>query len=432
MAILLTRNGMITALVLVFLVGYLLITLEEVIHLNKTAVALFLGVVCWIFYTLTLPDPGPAGAALAEHLNQIAQIVFFLMGAMTIVELIDAHQGFDSVTNLVRTRQVRKLVWIISLLTFFLSSLLDNLTASIVMVTVSRHLVSSRALRLEIAGFIIIAANAGGAWSPLGDVTTTMLWIGGQLTALNVIQSLVLPSLVALGIPLLVWSIRPRGKLDALPTAKRTKATDSTPFQRTTMLTVGVFMFVLVPVLKQLTHLPPFMGMLLALSVVWVTSEVLNYRKDDEARHRSSAAYALSKIDTSSLLFFVGILLAVGALEAAHILTGVAGWLNDTVGNMDLTVLLIGTASAIVDNVPLVAATMGMYDLQQFPTDDRMWEFLAYCAGTGGSLLVIGSAAGVAVMGMERITFFGYLRKTGWLALLGYVAGAGCYLSLNA
>lgn len=423
---------MLTALPIVFVIGYLLITLEEVVHLNKTATALFLGVVCWILYALSAGDASGVSAALADHLNQIAQIVFFLLGAMAIVELIDAHQGFQAVTHAVKTRQVRQLVWTVSLLTFFLSAILDNLTASIVMVTVCRHLVINRPLRQMIAGFIIIAANAGGAWSPLGDVTTTMLWIGGQLTAVNVIQSLIIPSLVALLVPLGIWSLRPRGKLENKPAPALATTRDSTAFQRNTMLVVGIAMFVMVPVLKQLTQLPPFMGMLLALSVVWVTSELLNHRKDEEERKRSSAAYALRKIDTSSLLFFVGILLAVGALEATHMLSGVAVWLNETVGNMDVTVLLIGTASAVVDNVPLVAAAMGMYDLQLFPANHRLWELLAFCAGTGGSLLVIGSAAGVAVMGMERLTFFGYIRQTGWLALLGYGAGALSYLALNA
>lgn len=430
MAILLVSIAMLIALPILFLVGYLLITLEDVVRLNKTATALLLGVVCWILYALSATDARIVTQSLAEHLNQIAQIVFFLLGAMVIVELIDAHQGFQAVTDLIRTRRIQRLVWTVCLLTFFLSAILDNLTTSIVMVTVTRHLIAHRTLRQEVAGFIIVAANAGGAWSPLGDVTTTMLWIGGQLTATNVIKSLFAPSLVALLIPLSIWSLWPRGKLSPPPMPSRSQTRKSTAVARNTMLIVGVLMFMLVPVLKQLTGLPPFMGMLLALSVVWILSELLNYHKDEAERERSSAAYALSKIDTSSLLFFVGILLAVGALEATHILAGVAIWLNDTVGSLDLTVLLIGTASAVVDNVPLVAATMGMYDIRTFPADHRLWEFLAYCVGTGGSLLVIGSAAGVAVMGMERLTFFGYVRRTGWLALLGYIAGALTYLTL--
>jgi Na+/H+ antiporter NhaD/arsenite permease-like protein len=374
------------------------------------------------------------GHQLGEHLTGIAEILFFLLGAMTVVELIDAHDGFTLITDRIASRNTRVLLWVICGLTFFLSALLDNLTSAIVMVSVARKLVRNAEQRRVIAGMIIVAANAGGAWSPIGDVTTTMLWIGGQVTTSNIIRELLLPSSVALLVPLAILTLRYKPETQvATSTAKqgisRPYVTRAARSERRTMLAIGLGGMVFVPIFKTLTHLPPYMGMMLVLGCIWVASEVLHSDKDEAERHKFTAAYALSRIDAPSILFFLGILLAVGALEATGVLRGLAESLNRSVGNLDVIVLLIGLVSAVVDNVPIVAAAMGMYDLQTYPADAKLWEFLAYCAGTGGSLLLIGSAAGVAVMGMERLAFGWYLRTISWLALIGYVAGALVYLA---
>lgn len=428
---------MITTLVALFLAGYALITLEHPIRINKTATALITGVLCWTVYTLALPDAEPALEALGHHLAEIAQILFFLLGAMTIVELIDIHGGFTIITDRIATRNPRTLLWLICLLTFVLSALLDNLASALVMVSVTRNLIRQPEQRKLIAGMIIIAANAGGAWSPIGDVTTTMLWIGGQVTTVNIISQLFLPSLVCLLVPLTVLSFT----LPATQPPARASVTryPSRPYvdalarrDRRIMFAAGLAAIVMVPIFKSVTHLPPYMAMLLALGAVWVVSELVHADKDEQDRERFSVAHALSKVDVPSILFFLGILLAVGCLEAAGILEQVARSLNESVGNLDVIVGVIGIASAIVDNVPIVAAAMGMYDLGAYPADHKLWEFLAYCAGTGGSLLVIGSAAGVAVMGMEKLAFGWYLRRISGLALLGYVAGGLTYLAIHA
>lgn len=425
---------MIPALISVFAVGYLLIALEESIRLNKTASALLTGVLCWTIYAVFgHHDPDSVVGELSHHLASVAEILFFLLAAMTVVELIDAHDGFSLLTNRITTTSARTLLWIVSLLSFFLSAVLDNLTTSIVMVSLLRKLIRDEEQRKFYAGIVIIAANSGGAWSPLGDVTTTMLWIGGQITAANIMKELFLPSLVSLLVPLgfLTWKLR--GSLEKPPRPARAAGTvPVSAFESNVMLGLGVLMLLFVPVFKTLTHLPPFMGMLLALGVMWVASEILHSGKDDEDKQPFTAAHALSKIDAPSILFFLGILVAIGALEATGLLRGLATWLDQTVGNQDLIVVLIGIASAVIDNVPLVAAAMGMYPLEQFPPDAKIWEFLAYCAGTGGSLLIIGSAAGVAVMGMEKIDFIWYLRRISLLALLGYLAGVLAYLVIFA
>ena len=418
---------MITALVSVFIIGYLLITLEHTVRLNKTATALLTGVVCWSIYAMGSVDNHLVVEELSHHLAGIAEIAFFLLGAMTIVELIDAHQGFGVITERIHTKDTRLLLWIISLLAFFLSAVLDNLTTAIVMVSLLRKIIRDDEMRRFFAGIVIIAANAGGAWSPLGDVTTTMLWIGGQISAVNIMKMLFIPALVSLIIPLLYLSFRLKGSIQA-PKANKRGSEDVSALERNIMFAVGLGMLLFVPIFKTLTHLPPYMGILLALGVVWVVSEILHSHKDEEDRKPFTAGYALSKIDTSSILFFMGILLAIGVLEVTHTLSNLAGWMNDTIGNLDAIVFIIGIASAVIDNVPLVAASMGMYDLATYPQDHRIWEFLAYCAGTGGSMLIIGSAAGVAVMGMERISFFWYLKRISLLALLGYVAGAVVFL----
>jgi len=421
---------MITSIILVFILGYFLITVEHTIHLNKTASALLTGVICWAIFALNTPDSHEVVESLSHHLSSIAEISFFLLGAMTIVELIDAHQGFGLITDRIKTKDTRALLWIVSLLTFFLSAVLDNLTTAIVMVSLLRKIIKDKEMRHFFAGIVIIAANAGGAWSPLGDVTTTMLWIGGQVSAPNVIKTLILPSLMTMIVPLIYLSFRLKGTIEPPKATKASLVSRLPEFEKNAMFFVGVGMLLFVPVFKTITHLPPYMGILLALGVVWAVSEILHHKKDDEDRKPFTASHALSKIDTSSILFFTGILLAIGALEVTHTLSDLASWMNDSIGNLDAIVFIIGIASAVIDNVPLVAASMGMYDLATYPQDHRLWEFMAYCAGTGGSMLIIGSAAGVAVMGMENISFFWYLKRISFLALLGYCAGALMFLAM--
>lgn len=427
---------MIILLVSVFVTGYILITLEHPLKLNKTASALMTGILCWTLYSMSQPgEVEHVVEELSHHLAEIAQIVFFLLGAMTIVELIDAHDGFTLITDRIASRNTRVLLWIISLLTFFLSALLDNLTTAIVMASVARKLIRNAEQRRIIAGMIIVSANAGGAWSPIGDVTTTMLWIGGQVTTANIISSLLLPSLVCMLVPLVILTVRFRADQEAfVATAShgisRPYVTPERRRERRIMLAAGISGMLFVPIFKTVTHLPPFTGMMLSLGAIWALSERLHSKKDEEDRKRFTAAYALSKIDAPSILFFLGILLAVGALQSSGLLQTMARGLNDAIGDLDVIVLLIGVVSAIIDNVPIVAAAMGMYDLQTYPPDSKLWEFLAYCAGTGGSLLVIGSAAGVAIMGSERLNFGWYLKKISWLALIGYLAGAGVFLLL--
>lgn len=429
---------MLITLLSVFLVGYLLITLENLIGINKTATALITGVLCWTIYALSSPDQHLVGTELGHHLVSIAEILFFLLGAMTIVELIDAHEGFTLITDRIASRNTRTLLWITCGLSFFLSALLDNLTTAIVMVSVLRKLVRDPAQRRLMAGMTIVACNAGGVWSPIGDITTTMLWIGGQITSLNIIKTLFLPSLVAVLVPLLLVTFRyPAGSTAFVPSpdeegVSRPYVTKVARRDRRLMLAIGLGGMLFVPIFKTLTGLPPYMGMMLVLGTIWVASELIHKDKDEAEREPLTPAYALQNIDTPSVLFFLGILLAVGSLEASGGLRLMATYLNQTVGNLNVIVLLIGLVSAVVDNVPIVAATMGMYDLTTYPADHRLWQFLAYCSGTGGSLLLIGSAAGVAVMGMEKLGFGWYLRHISWLALLGYLAGAATYLGLMA
>jgi NhaD family Na+/H+ antiporter len=417
--------------IIIFVLGYLAIAFEHPIKINKTASAILTGVLCWTVYILFSADKAPVVAELSHHLGSIAEILFFLLAAMTIVELVDAHQGFRLVTDRITTTDSRTLLWVLSLITFFLSALLDNLTTSIVMVSLLRKLVKDTEQRKFYAGMVIIAANAGGAWSPIGDVTTTMLWIGGQISAVTIMKSLLIPSLVSLVVPLLFLSFKMKGPLvgtdNSLPVAVENNENIT---GGNVMLGFGLGVLLFVPIFKTITHLPPYMGMLLGLSIVWVVSEIIHSDKDVEDRKPFTVAHALSKVDTSSILFFLGILIAIGCLEATHLLHDLALYMDKTIGNLDVIVVAIGVASAIIDNVPLVAATMGMYDLNTFPTDSKLWVFLAYCAGTGGSILIIGSAAGVAVMGMEKIDFVWYLKKISLLALMGYFGGVICYLLL--
>lgn len=413
---------------IIFIIGYAAIAFEHPIKINKTASALLVGTICWTVYAMSGTESHAIQEKLSHHLSSIAEILFFLLGAMTIVELIDAHQGFKIITDQISSKKSVTLLWTIGLLAFFLSSVLDNLTTAIVMVSLLRKIVSDTDQRKFFAGIVIIAANAGGAWSPIGDVTTTMLWIGGQITPLHIMRSLFIPSLVSLVIPLIYLSFKMSGQVIENQVMEEKYIIDTTAKERNTMFFVGLGTLLFVPIFKTVTHLPPYMGMMLGLGIVWVVGEILHSKKDEEDRQAFTASHALSKIDSSSILFFLGILLAIGCLESTGLLQSLAMSMNDTIGNQDLIILLIGLASAIVDNVPLVAATMGMYELSSFPTDHKMWDFLAYCAGTGGSILIIGSAAGVAVMGMEKIDFIWYLKRISLLALLGYFVGAGIYL----
>jgi Na+/H+ antiporter NhaD/arsenite permease-like protein len=356
--------------------------------------------------------------------------VFFLMGAMTIVEVVDAHNGFEVITSRIKTARLSTLMWMVGFVTFFLSSILDNLTTTIVMVSLMKKLLDKRDDRLFFAGIIVIAANAGGAWTPIGDVTTTMLWIGGQITALEIMKGLFIPSMINLLVPLTVTSF----VLGARPVISPQRSTEDEPFEtsaleRNLMFFLGMAVLVLVPVFKTLTQLPPFLGVLFGLGIVWLVGDLVHRQEEDLRKQRLTLAHALTRIDMSSVVFFIGILLSVAVLEHTHILSSIATWLEQTVGRQDFIVMIIGLVSAIVDNVPLVAASMGMYSLQQHPTDSFLWEFMAYCAGTGGSILIIGSAAGVAAMGLEKIDFLWYARKISRLALLGYIAGAIAYIA---
>lgn len=420
---------MLTALVIVFVLAYAAIALEHPLKVNKSASALIGAGLLWTIYALASGDSRLVSENLSESLMGTAQIVFFLMGAMTIVEVVDAHNGFEVITSRIKTTKLSTLMWMVGFVAFFLSAMLDNLTTTIVMVSLMKKLLAKREDRLFFAGIIVIAANAGGAWTPIGDVTTTMLWIGGQITALNIMKELFIPSLINLLVPLAVTAFMLKGK----PVVSPEMQTDSselvsTDTERNIMFFLGLAILVSVPVFKTVTHLPPFMGILFGLGILWLVGDLLHRQKSDDDKYHFTLVYALTKIDMGSIVFFIGILLAVASLEHTHILASIAEWLNTTVGRLDVIVLIIGMVSAVVDNVPLVAASMGMYDMQQFPQDSFLWEFMAYCAGTGGSILIIGSAAGVAAMGLEKIDFIWYMKKISWLALIGYFAGAAFYL----
>jgi Na+/H+ antiporter NhaD/arsenite permease-like protein len=416
-------------LIVIFVIAYAAIAFEHPLKINKSVPALIGAGLLWTIYAVST---GHVTEQLNETLSSTAQIIFFLMGAMAIVEVIDAHDGFEVITDKIKTTKLVTLLWLVGLVTFFLSAALDNLTTTIVMISVIRKLLGHRDDRLFFAGIVVIAANAGGAWSPIGDVTTTMLWIGGQITALRIMEGVFLPSLVNLVVPLLVVSYTLRGRTVVTPAkAEAHRNTNRrTVLERNLMFYAGIGILCAVPVFKTLTHLPPFMGILFGLGLLWLVGELVHRNKPEEAKQHLTLVAALQRIDMPSLVFFTGILLAIATLEHTHILAALAQWLDATVGNQAAIVFLIGIASAIVDNVPLVAASMGMYPLSQYPTDSFLWEFMAYAAGTGGSILIIGSAAGVAAMGLEKIEFFWYVKKISLLAILGYIGGAATYVFL--
>jgi Na+/H+ antiporter NhaD/arsenite permease-like protein len=422
---------MTAVLIIVFVLVYLAIALEEPLKINKSAAALAGAGLLWTVYAMANGDAALADEQLNESLVNTAQIAFFLMGAMTIVEVVDAHDGFAVITSRLRARTLATLAVFLCVVTFFLSAVLDNLTTTIVMVSLLKRLLRHQADRLVMAGLIVISANAGGAWSPIGDVTTTMLWIGGQVTTVPIITRLIVPSLVNMVVPLamVAWSLR--GKPIVAPEAASNPGeapSDTTPFERNLMFALGLVALLSVPVFKAVTHLPPFLGILFGLGILWAIGDLVHRDKDHSQRERVTIAHALRRIDMSAIVFFIGILLAVATLEHAGVLAGLARWLDAEIGRLDLIVLAFGLLSAIVDNVPMVAAAMGMYDLGTYPPDSFLWEFMAYCAGTGGSILIIGSAAGVAAMGAEKIDFVWYLRRFALLALIGYLAGAAVYM----
>ena len=418
-----------TTLVIIFVISYTAIALEHPIKINKSASALLGAGLLWSVYAIVTSDHLLVDHQLSESLASTAQIVFFLIGAMTIVEVIDAHNGFEVITSRIKTTKLSSLMWLVGIVTFFLSAILDNLTTTIVMISLMKKLLDKQDDRLIFAGMIVISANAGGAWSPIGDVTTTMLWIGGQITALAIIKGLLIASLVNLLVPLAIMSHSLKGQAIITPNKlENTNAGNTNIFERNIIFFLGLGVLVLVPAFKTLTHLPPFMGILFGLGLLWLVGDILHRNKDDSEKQHLTLANALMRIDMSSIIFFIGILLAVATLEHSHILNDLATLLDQHVGRQDMIVTIMGLLSAVVDNVPLVAASMGMYDIAKYPADSFLWEFIAYCAGTGGSILIIGSAAGVAAMGLEKIQFGWYLRKISWLALIGYFAGIATYI----
>ncbi|WP_299225149.1 sodium:proton antiporter NhaD [uncultured Psychroserpens sp.] len=457
-----------TIIILVFVLGYLAITVEHSIKIDKLIPALVMMAISWALISLGIDsfsqwfDSASHGLVdgfsdlghedkmhwmeetLLHHLGKTAEILVFLLGAMTIVEIIDYFDGFSTIKGFIKTKSKKRILWIFGFLAFFLSAIIDNLTATIVLISILQKLIQDRSVRIWYAGLIIIAANAGGAWSPIGDVTTTMLWIGKKVTTGHLFVYLFIPSLICMLLPTFIASFMPafKGNLENV-----SDESDNKPKSKfsSTMLYLGLGGIVSVPVFKTVTHLPPYVGMMLALGVVAIFAEIYSNSKfsithidneeSDEHSHHSPVHHSLSKIELPSILFFLGILMAVAALESLGILFGFAGTLQDTMpmlgtemyegGVSDLVVLLLGVGSAVIDNVPLVAASLGMFSE---PIDHELWHFIAYSAGTGGSMLIIGSAAGVVAMGMEKIDFFWYLKKIAWLAAVGFIAGAIAFM----
>lgn len=434
-------------MIIAFVIGYFLIAMEHPLKIDKAASAVLTGVVCWmililgrdiIFIGNPLIPPDIElthfiEEALLTHVGEIAEILFFLIGAMTIVELVDAHDGFKVVTKRITTTNTIKLLWIISIITFFFSAVLDNLTTCIVMAALLKKLVGKKEDLWFFGGMVVLAANAGGAWSPIGDVTTIMLWIGGQITAFNIILKVFLPSLVCLLLPLLFISFTKKGEVQRPKQAENlaNHASYASNFEQGLVFWMGVGGLLFVPIFKHFTHLPPFMGMLFSLGVLWITTEVLHRNKKPKSVNELKVATVIRRIDTPSILFFLGILLAVASLQTAGQLGQLALAMDQAFGNIYVINSLIGLLSSIVDNVPLVAGAMGMYSMDIYPQDHPFWELLAYCAGTGGSALIIGSAAGVAIMGILKIDFIWYLKRISYLALIGYFAGILVYILLS-
>ncbi|MBP3763239.1 MAG: sodium:proton antiporter NhaD [Bacteroidales bacterium] len=441
---------MVVALVTIFIIGYACIALEHPLKINKTATALLLGCLTWaVFNLFNMFTPGVmegfggmeayrhfVSESLIENLGETAEIVFFLLGAMTIVTLIEDYQGFRVITDKITTSDKKKLLWILSILTFFLSALLDNMTTAIVMVALLRKLIADQKERWLYAGMVILAANAGGAWSPIGDVTTIMLWIGGQVTTVNIIVKTLIASLVCMVVPVVILGFSLKGEI--VRPEEQSAGVEIPAHLRRLVLFMGIGALVFVPIFKTITHLPPYLGMLLGLGVLWITTEIISRKYEKDGHKLPTAVSTLEHVDVPTILFFLGILMAVSCLKVAGILGSLAGGLNEAFGTTApgffFIDLIIGVLSSVVDNVPLVAAAMGMYPLGDgaiFDVNHPFWEFLAYCAGTGGSLLIIGSAAGVAVMGMEKIDFIWYLKKITLLAFAGYIVGALVFILMD-
>ena len=413
-------------MVLVFLIGYGGIIFEHQLHVNKGTFAILLAGILWSMYYIGIaPEHHEALHHLEEHLAEVSQIVFFLIGAMTIVELIDGHGSFKIITDRISTRSKRKVMWLVIGLTFFMSAILDNLTTTIVMISLLKRIVPERHERLLMGGIVVVAANSGGAWTPMGDVTTTMLWIGNQVTTMGVIKSLLIPSLVNAVAAGLIMQSRLKGEFEAvqggheevvLPKAKA-------------VLILGLSCFLFVPIFKSITHVPPFMCIMMALGIMWLYTDVAH--RGQPHAEKGQVPNAFKKVDIAGVLFFFGILMSIGALQTAGLLDQLAHALSAITSNEAVLAGIIGVLSSIVDNVPLVAATMGMYTLDQYATDSSFWNLIAYCAGTGGSILIIGSAAGVAFMGLEKVDSIWYLRKLTVLAFVGYIAGLLTYVGLS-
>ena len=426
-----------TLMIIVFVLGYIAIALEHPLKIDKAASALIIGGLGWALFAFTGISQHDLTHELQHHLVDIAEILFFLLGAMTIVELIDAHEGFAIITDKITTKKKVYLMWLLSLITFFFSAALDNLTTSIVMAALLTKLIKNKEDIWMFAGIVILSANAGGAWSPIGDITTIMLWIGGQITATNIITSIFIPSVVCALVPLIYLTFKLKGNVTRPEKIelKEHSLDPTTSFERNLIFYMGVSGLLFVPFFKTITHLPPYVGMLLALGVLWLTTEIIHKSKNHEQKSQLSVIGVLKKVDVPTIYFFLGILLAVASLQSAGQLDIVATYLDKKFdGDIYIINMVIGLLSAIVDNVPLVAGAMGMYDIApmgDFAVDGKFWEFLAYCAGTGGSVLIIGSAAGVAVMGILKIDFIWYLKNISLLALMGYLAGAATYIFMQ-
>ena len=437
---------MLTGVIICFILGYAAIVFEHPLKLDKTVPALIMGALCWALISLGHLDvvdhhhhAASMESVLLHHIGKVAEILFFLIGAMTIVELIDLHRGFAVITNRINTTSKKKMLWLIAILSFFLSATLDNLASTIVLVSLLRRLIPDKQKRLWFVCIAVIGANAGGAWSPIGDVTTTMLWIGKKVSTLGLIKNLVIPSIVCILVPVFAAGFTKPFKGHFAARALGDKEEKSLLSSRI-MLIAGITGLIFVPIFKAVTHLPPYVGMMLSLGVVWLVSEYIHPEEDftEERKHLYSAHTALSRIEMSSILFFLGILVAVAALESVAVMgtsgeeVGLLRYLAESlqvvIPDQNIVIIILGFLSAIIDNVPLVAATMGMYTSEM---DSALWHFIAYSAGTGGSMLIIGSAAGVAAMGMERIDFIWYLKKMSWLAFIGFISGAIVYLLMS-
>ena len=457
---------MLTTILVIFIVGYLAIALEHPLKIDKTASALLLGMLMWVMYALGAESIVPTAAGehfkeflsnnpalakeslgrqaleyvlnvdIVEHLGDISQTLFFLLGAMTIVELIDVHGGFRIITDHITTKDKRRLLWTISFTTFFLSAILDNLTTTIVMIMLLRKLVADKKERWLYASMIVIAANSGGAWSPIGDVTTIMLWVHGNVTAMTLLSYVLIPSLFSMLVPLFIISKRLNGNLSPTPAPLSTSSVITTG-ERNTMFYLGVGGLIFVPVFKSITHLPPFVGMLFILGALWVFTEIFYNSKMLEKAKEHRLPKVIAKVDMPSILFFLGILMAVAVLQSTGVLSWMATLLDEKIHNIYVIDLILGILSSIVDNVPLVAGVMGMYPVSDpsavgyasnFVIDGTFWELLSYCAGVGGSILIIGSAAGVIAMGLEKINFGWYLKNVTWLAFIGYLSGVAVYM----